>query len=105
MKIRISIAALLLSAVAGYAAPKTTPQCQIYDIGVVEVGDTASQGEGVSHAGIAVGTSLRTDGSQAFTWALKGGLVPLPNLSSRSFAVSNSANDKGIAVGTAATTF
>jgi uncharacterized membrane protein len=104
MKIRISIAALLLSAVVGSAAPKTTPQYQIYDIGVVEVGDTASQGFGVSRAGIAVGRSFRAGGAQAFTWTLKGGIVGLPNLSGRSFAVSNSANDNGIAVGTGATT-
>jgi hypothetical protein len=86
-------------------ASGTTPQYQIYDIGVVQVGDIASQGEGVSRAGIAVGQSVRTDGSQAFTWTLGGGLVPLPNLATRSFAVANSANDKGTAVGTAATTF
>jgi len=103
MKIRISIAALLLSAVAGYAAPKTTPQYQIYDIGVVEVGDTASQGFGVSHAGIAVGRSIRSSGSQAFTWTLNGGIVGLPNLSGRNHAVANSAAPQ-IVVGTAATT-
>src|SRR5947207_4409014 len=103
MKIRISIAALLLSAVAGYAAPRTTPQYQIYDIGVVEVGDTASQGFGVSHAGIAVGRSIRSSGSQAFTWTLNGGIVGLPNLSGRNHAVANSAATQ-IVVGTAATT-
>ncbi len=80
------------------------PQYQIYDIGVVQPGDTASQGFGVSRAGIAVGRSLRTGGSQAFTWTLQGGIVGLPNLPSRSYAVSNSANDTGIVVGTAATT-
>src|SRR5436190_23996608 len=101
----IAVAGTLACLVAVAAAHAATPHYQIYDIGVVEVGDTASQGEGVSPAGIAVGTSLRTDGSQAFTWTLNGGLVPLPNLPIRSFAVSNSANDKGIAVGTAATTF
>src|SRR5947208_3783986 len=80
------------------------PQYQIFDIGVVQPGDTASQGFGVSRAGIAVGRSLRTGGSQAFTWTLQGGIVGLPNLPSRSYAVSNSANDTGIVVGTAATT-
>src|SRR5512132_1975148 len=94
----IAITAALLSVVAIPATLATTPQYQIYDIGVVEVGDTASQGEGVSRGGIAVGQSLRTGGSQAFTWTLNGGLVPLPNLAGRSFAVSNSANDKGIVV-------
>ena len=104
MKIRISIAVLLLLAVAGSTATATTPQYQIYDIGVVQAGDTASQGFGVSHAGIAVGRSFRTGGAQAFTWTLKGGIMGLPNLSGRSFAVSNSANDTGIVVGTGATT-
>jgi uncharacterized membrane protein len=86
------------------AGPATTPQYQIYDIGVIDSGDTASQGFGVSRAGIALGRSIRTGGSQAFTWTLMGGLVGLPNLPSRSFAVSNSANNNGIVIGTAAST-
>jgi uncharacterized membrane protein len=86
------------------AATATTPQYQIYDIGVIEVGDDASQGFGVSHGGIAVGRSIRTGGSQAFTWTINGGIVGLPNLAGRSHAVSNSANDNGVVVGTAATT-
>ena len=85
-------------------ARATTPQYQIFDIGVVEVGDEASQGFGVSPAGIAVGRSLSNSGSQAFTWTLNGGLVGLPNLAGRSYCVSNSANDNGIVVGTGATT-
>lgn len=84
--------------------PTGTPQYQIYDIGVVQVGDTASQGFGVSGAGIAVGRSFQANGSQAFTWTLKGGIVGLPNLPGRSYCVSNSANDSGTAVGTGATT-
>src|SRR5712672_1233748 len=86
------------------AATSTTPQYQIYDIGVIEVGDDASQGFGVSHGGIALGRSIRTGGSQAFTWTINGGIVGLPNLAGRSHAVSNSANDNGVVVGTAATT-
>ena len=58
----------------------------------------------MSHGGIAVGRSIRTGGSQAFNWTLNGGIVGLPNLADRSFAVSNSATDSGIVVGTAATT-
>ena len=77
---------------------------EIYDIGVIDAGDDASQGFGVSHGGIAVGRSIRTGGSQAFTWTLNGGIVGLPNLAGRSHAVSNSANDNGVVVGTAATT-
>src|ERR1043166_7116884 len=99
----IAVVAALVCLVAVAAASGTTPQYQIFDIGVIEVGDIASQGEGVSRAGIAVGQSVRTGGSQAFTWTLQGGLVPLPNIPSRNFAVANSANDKGIVVGTAAT--
>jgi hypothetical protein len=91
----------LLAATAGLA---TTPKYQIYDIGVVQVGDSASQGFGVSDGGIAVGRSIRTGGSQAFTWTLIGGIVGLPNLAGRSHAVSNSANDSGVVVGSAATT-
>ena len=100
----IAIAAVLPCAGAFTAAYAAPPQYQIYDIGVVDVGDTASQGFGVSRAGVAVGRSLHTGGSQAFTWTLNGGLVGLPNLAGRSYAVSNSANDTGSVVGTAATT-
>src|SRR5215217_3485833 len=85
------------------AATATTPQYEIHDIGVIEAGDDASQGFGVSHGGIAVGRSIRTDGSQAFTWTLKGGIVGLPNLAGRSHAVANGAAPQ-IVVGTAATT-
>src|SRR5438128_3859922 len=109
MKIRIASnvrsigsAAALVWAASVPAAPAGTLQYQIYDIGVVEVGDTASQGFGVSRGGIAVGRSVRTGGSQAFTWV--GDTVGLPNLPSRSYAVSNSANDNAVVVGTAATT-
>jgi uncharacterized membrane protein len=85
------------------AATATTPQYQIYDIGVIEVGDDASQGFGVSQGGIAVGRSIRTGGSQAFTWTINGGIVGLPNLTGRNHAVANSAADQ-VVVGTAATT-
>jgi hypothetical protein len=111
MKIRIksssfsSAIAAALSCVAIIPATSApVPQYQIYDIGVVQAGDTASQGFGVSRAGIAVGRSLNNTGSEAFSWTLNGGIVGLPNLAGRSFSVSNSANDAGIVVGTAATT-
>src|SRR5437773_6761913 len=100
----IAFTAGLLSVAIISAAIATTPQYQIHDIGVIEVGDDASQGFGVSHGGIAVGRSIRTGGSQALTWTLNGGIVGLPNLAGRSYAVSNSANDNGVVVGTAATT-
>ncbi len=99
----IAISAALLWVAIISAATATTPQYQIYDIGVIEVGDDASQGFGVSHGGIAVGRSIRTDGSQAFTWTINGGIVGLPNLVGRSQAVANSAATQ-IVVGAAATT-
>jgi hypothetical protein len=80
-----------------------TPQYQIFDIGVVMVGDS-SQGTGVSEGNVAVGRSLRTGGSQAFSWTIGGGIVGLPNLAARSFCRSDSANDTGTIVGTCATT-
>jgi hypothetical protein len=111
MKIRIrchifsrALAATLLCAVALSPAHATTPQYQIYDIGVVQAGDTASQGFGVSEGGIAVGRSFQDNGTQAFSWTLKGGIVGLPNLPGRSYCLSNSANDSGTVVGTGATT-
>ena len=86
-------------------ATQTPPQYQIFDIGVLQVGDIASQGFGASPGGIAVGRSIQTinGSSQAFTWTQGGGTVGLPNLAGRNFAVSNSCNDNGIVVGTAAT--
>jgi hypothetical protein len=99
-----AMAAALLWASILPEAHATPPQYQIYDIGVVQVGDTASQGFGVSRAGVAVGRSFQDNGTQAFSWTLKGGIVGLPNLPGRSYCVSNSANDNGIVVGTGATT-
>ena len=82
----------------------TPPQYQIFDIGVVQKGDN-SQGLGVSQGSIAVGRSLRGNGSTAFTWTSANGQVPLPNFPSRNYCVSNGANDNGVVVGTGATTF
>ena len=111
MKIRITsntfssvLAAALTSVTTVAATSAPTPQYQIYDIGVVDVGDTFSQGLGVSPEGIAVGRSIRNDGSHAFSWTLNGGIVGLPDLAGRSYCVSNTANDSGSVVGTAATT-
>jgi hypothetical protein len=98
-----------ISALVAWAAVAATasaqPQYQIFDIGVIQMGDTASQGVNVSPAGVAVGGVFHTGGSQAYRWTLGGGIVGLPNLSGRAYAVSNSANDNGIVVGTAADTF
>jgi hypothetical protein len=100
----IAFAAVLLCTAIPSTTHATTPQYQIYDIGVVDLGDTFSQGLEVSPGGIAVGRSIRNDGSHAFTWTLNGGIVGLPDLAGKSYCVSNSANDNGIVVGTGATT-
>lgn len=102
--VRFTAITVALLAVATVPAAKAgPPQYQIYDIGVIDAGDDASQGFGVSHGGIGVGRSIRTGGSQAFTWTQGGGIIGLPNLAGRNHAVSNSAAT-GIVVGTAATT-
>lgn len=80
------------------------PQYQIFEIGVVQQGDTASQGFGASPGGIGVGRSVRASGAQAFSWTQAGGIVGLPNLAGRAFCISNSANDAGTVVGTCAST-
>jgi hypothetical protein len=94
----------------GIASSKSTraltapPRYRIYDIGIVQAGDSASQGFGVSTGGVAVGRSVRTGGAQAFTWTQAGGIFGLPNISGRPFCVSNSANNSGLVAGTCATT-
>ena len=103
MKTKAAFILITLLSLSPWSILTAQPQYQIYDVGVVQTGD-ASQGLGVSNAGIAVGRSLRNNGSSAFTWTVAGGLVPLPNLAARAYCVSNSANDNGIVVGTGATT-
>jgi hypothetical protein len=104
MRALTRISALIASVVV-VATASAQPQYQIFDIGVIQVGDTASQGFGASPGGVAVGRSITSNSaSQAFTWTVGGGRVALPNLAGRPHAVSNDANDNGIVVGTAATT-
>jgi uncharacterized membrane protein len=85
------------------AAYADAPAYTIIDLGVIGSG-TASQATNVSPNGsIVVGRSL---GSQAlaYTWTAQGGMVALPNLAGRNFAIANDVNDAGLAVGTSATT-
>jgi uncharacterized membrane protein len=80
------------------------PQYEIFDLGLVQPTDTASQGFGVSPGGWAVGRSVRTGGAQAFTWFVGTGTGGLPNLPGRDFCVANGANDNLTFVGTCAST-
>lgn len=93
-----------VSEIRSSVAMLTPPRYRIYDIGIVQAGDSASQGFGVSTNGVAVGRSVRTGGAQAFSWTQGGGIVGLPNLAARPFCVSNSANSSGLVAGTCATT-
>ena len=94
----------VISELGATADVNLPPQYQIVDIGIVQTGDSASQGFGVSANGVGVGRSVRSGGAQAFTWTLSGGIVGLPNITARPFCVSNGANDNGVVVGTCATT-
>ena len=89
------------SAIALAGAPSYT----IINIGVVNAGDSGSQGFRVSDNGIATGRSLGT-GSRAYRWTETGGLEPLPNLAApvRNFNAGNGVNIHGVVVGTGATT-
>ena len=115
VRVRVFSLALILTVAAGFdrsarsqteieVGPVPSPQYQIFDIGVVLMADTASQGFGVSAGGIGVGRSVRTGGAQAFTWTQGSGIVGLPNIAGRAFCVSNAATDSGTVVGTCATT-
>ncbi|MEZ6244278.1 MAG: GC-type dockerin domain-anchored protein [Phycisphaerales bacterium] len=98
------LAAALALCAPALAAP---PEYTIIDIGIVNVGDSGSQGFACSPGGVAVGRSLGGSGSSAYSWTQGGGRVDLPNLASpaRAYGVSNSANDSGIVVGTGSATF
>ena len=99
-----TILSAFIASVVVAAMATADPSYQIYDIGIVLMGDSASQGFGASTGGIAVGRSFGSSGTEAFTWTLATGIVGLPNLAGRSYCLSNSANDNGIVVGTGATT-
>ena len=99
----LTLALALCAAALAPPAWADAPSYTIVDLGVVGNG-TASQATNVSPNGaIVVGRSL---GSQAlaYTWTAQGGMVALPNLAGRNFAIANDVNDTGLAVGTSATT-
>src|ERR1044072_695916 len=86
---------------AATATAIAAPQYQIFDLGVLQMNDLASYGDGVSPGGIAVGHSGTGNGARAFTWTQADGLMALPLLSGRPSSVASSANDNGIVVGRA----
>jgi hypothetical protein len=103
MKAHRLIACGLLAAALAPAAHADAPSYTIVDLGVVGNG-TASQAMGASPDGrIVVGRTLGSQGL-AYTWTTGTGMVALPNLAGRNFAVANDANNAGLAVGTSATT-
>lgn len=93
----------LLAATLAPAAYAQVPAYNIVDLGVVGSG-TASQGVGLSPDGsIAVGRSIASVYS-AYSWTAAGGMVALPNLAGRNYAVANDVNNAGLAVGSSTTT-
>jgi len=108
--LRSSARAGLVAATLGVVASTATafappPTYEIFDIGIVQPTDSASQGFRVSGNGIATGRSFGSP-TQAYTWTKMGGLVGLPNLAapSRPFSVGNGVNNAGVVVGTGSTT-
>lgn len=91
------LAALTAVAACAWSAA-AQPQYDIYNIGVIDPGDFASQGNGSSAGGVGVGRSFGVS-NQAFSWTLGGGLTALPNLASRPFGNAWGANDGGMVVG------
>lgn len=90
--------------IAQAKAATVPPAYNIFDMGVVQSGDSAVQAFRISPGNVGVGRSLRNGGSQAFTWTLNGGIVGLPNLPGFPYCVSNDANDTGTVIGVCATT-
>ena len=96
----VALAALTLATTAAQA---DAPGYTIVDLGVLGSG-TASQANGISPDGrIVVGRSVGTQ-YVAYTWTAQAGMVGLPNLAGRNFAVAYDVNDAGLAVGTSSTT-
>jgi len=99
MKAVTLVALSVATAVLAPAARAGEPKYKIIDLGVIGT-DTGSQAMGISPNGnIVVGRSLGSD-SQAYSWTPKGGMVALPNLAKRNFAIANGANNSGTVVGT-----
>ena len=99
----ISLALVLLLAGSALA---DLPSYNIFHIGLIDpAADFGSQGTDVSTTlGNVTGRNLGNN-NQAIFWTEEGGLVGLPNLASRPYAVGNGVNMFGTVVGTGATTF
>ena len=95
---------LLAAALAAPAhAQAQAPAYTIVDLGLIGSG-TAAQAFGMSADGrIVVGRSIAAQHS-AYTWTPGGGMVALPNLAGRNYAVANDVNNAGLAVGSSTTT-
>ena len=93
-----------VAAAAASLACATPPQYTIIDIGLVNTGDSASQGFGISTNGIAVGRSFASSGTQGFSWTQSGGIVGLSNFAGHGYGSATAANDNGLVVGIGAQT-
>lgn len=104
MKLQRVCAGALVALLARAAC--AVPEYVIYDIGIVQPGDSGSQAFGVSPNGTVTGRSLGSP-THAWSWTEAGGRTDLPNLTSpaRSFSVGNAVNNAGVIVGVGSTTF
>lgn len=87
-------------------APVASAQAPVYsiiDLGVIGTA-SASQAMGISPDGNVVVGRAFGNPTWAYSWTADGGMVALPNLSGRNFAVANDANNSGVVVGTSTTT-
>lgn len=102
---RLGVAALLVASITAGAV--AGGDWTIVDLGLVDPGDFAAQGIGMSPGGIATGRSSGAS-NQAFSWTEDGGLVGLPNFAGRPFGVANDADvveGDAVVVGTGSVTF
>jgi uncharacterized membrane protein len=99
----LALCSMLAAVGTALAVP---PSYTIYDLGLVNAADAASQANRISPGGIVTGRSLGSQG-RTYAWTVNGGLVPLPNPVApiaRNFTAGNGANDGGEVVGTGTTT-
>ena len=80
------------------------PVYEIEDLGLVQSGDFASQGFGISPGGVAFGRGVG-DSNTPFFASPGSALAALPNAANKPFGVANGANDSGTVVGVGADTF
>src|SRR5438105_4453776 len=78
-------------------------QYQVYNLGILNTGDTGSRGAAVSSNDIVAGWS--GGNYRAFTWTVGGGIVGLPPQSGYNYAFAQAINNNGLVGGYVQTGF